>query len=269
MMFVEWMALYALLGACVGFMAGLLGVGGGGMLVPVLAMLFSHQGFDTGHVMHLALGTSFACMIVSSAASIRAHRARGNVVWAIFYGMAPGIITGTFLVSLVSTHVNSTYIALFFTFFMALIAVQMFLQWTPKTSNNPVKPSELFFAGTGIGSVSALAAVGGGFLVVVYLTYKGLVMKKAIGTSAAIGFPIAIAGTIGYLISGWSGMSGDQHTLGFIYVPAFLGISMASMLTVPFGVRSAQRLPDIYLKRIFACVCLALSIKMLFSITGT
>lgn len=266
MLSIEWMALYILLGSFVGFMAGLLGVGGGGILVPLLASIFIYQGIAVDNVVHLALGTSLACMIISSTASIRAHASRGNVVRNVFYGMAPGIMLGAFVTTRIAAHINSTYIALFFALFMALIAGMMFLNWQPKVSAAPTKFRDLFLVGTGIGSVSALAAVGGGFMAVTYLSYKNTPMKKAIGTSAAIGFPIAIAGTIGYALSGWSKTLGDPYTLGFIYVPAFLAISITSSIAAPYGARYAHSLPDAHLKKIFAVISLALSIKMFLSV---
>ncbi len=263
---IEWMGLYVLLGAFVGFMAGLLGVGGGGILVPLLTTIFIYQGIPVDNVVHLALGTSLAIMIISSSSSIRAHAMRGTVVWKAFWGMAPGIMIGAFLTTRLAAHVNSFYIAIFFALFMALVAAQMFLNWQPKASTTPLRFLQLFLTGGGIGSISALAAVGGGFLAVTYLSYKNLTMKQAVGTSAAIGFPIAIAGTIGYMVNGWSKTLDDAYTFGFIYVPAFLAISVASAFTAPYGARYAHSLPDAHLKKIFAGVCLILSVKMLFSV---
>lgn len=266
MLGLEWMVLYILLGSFVGFLAGLLGVGGSGILVPLLVSIFTHQGISNENVMHFALGTALACMVISSSSSIRAHALRGTVEWKVFYGMTPGIMLGAFVTAKIASYINSVYIAVFFAFFMALMAVQMFLNWKPRVSETPARLRDLFFTGTGIGGVSALAAVGGGFLAVTYLSYKNVAMKKAIGTSAAIGFPIAVAGTIGYLISGWSKTLDVPYTFGFIYVPAFLAISIASAIAAPYGVRYAHSLPDAHLKKILAVISLGLSIKMLFSV---
>ncbi len=263
---IEWILLYMVLGAFVGFMAGLLGVGGGGILVPLLTFIFTYQCMSADNVVHLALGTSLTCMIISSIASVRAHAARGAVEWRIVGGMAPGIILGAFLVTQVAANVNSVYIAVFFALFMALVAGQMFLNWQPAPSRKPTNLCGLMMAGAGIGSISALAAVGGGFLTVAYLGYKNLDMKKAVGTSAAIGLPIAIAGTVGYLISGWSKTASNSYTLGFVYVPAFLAIAIASFVAAPYGARCSHSLPDVVLKKIFAVVSLILSITMLVSI---
>lgn len=262
----EWIGLYVLLGGFVGFMGGLLGVGGGGILIPLLVSIFIYQGVNIDNVVHLALGTALACMIISSTASIRAHASRGNVLWPVFFTMAPGIVLGTLITTYMSAHVNSFYLSVFFSIFMALIAGLMFFNWQPKVSATPIRLCDLVLVGIGIGTISALAAVGGGFLTVTYLNYKNTLMKGAVGTSAAIGFPIAVAGTAGYLLSGWSKTSGDPYTLGFVYIPAFLAISISGFIAAPYGAAYAQKLPDAHLKKIFAVVSLALSLKMLFSL---
>jgi uncharacterized membrane protein YfcA len=262
---VEWIVLYMALGTCVGFLAGLLGLGGGGILVPLLAAIFTYQGIGGDSVMHLALGTALTCMIISSTASVRAHAARGTVVWRVVGSMALGIMLGAFLATQIAAYIHSTYIALFFALFMAMVAAQMFLNWKPKPSQTPMTFNGLMATGMGIGSVSALAAVGGGFLTVVYLGYKNVDMKKAIGTSAAIGFPIAVTGAAGYMISGWSHTSGIPYTLGYVYVPALLAISISSVIAAPYGVRCSHGLPETSLKKIFAVISLMLSIKMFVS----
>ncbi|MES2822784.1 MAG: sulfite exporter TauE/SafE family protein [Pseudomonadota bacterium] len=255
-----------LLGSFVGFMAGLLGLGGGGILVPILTSFFIYQDVDKNNVVHLALGTAMACMLSSSLSSLRAQALRGAVEWRAVKAMAPGIIAGGFLTTRLATELSSAYIAIFFSAFMALVAVQMFLSWSPKPSAKNNSFNQSFWVATGIGSVSALAAVGGGFLTVTFLTFRNMEIKKAIGTSAAIGLFIAIAGTLGYLINGWTKTSGETYTLGFIYLPAFFAISITSLLMAPYGVRWSHRLPAPVLKKIFAVIALALSIKMLLVI---
>ena len=150
MLNIEWIALYAVLGGFVGFMAGLLGLGGGGILVPLLASIFIYQGMAVENVVHLALGTALACMIISSTSSIRAHAARGNVVWKVFYAMTPGIMVGAFITTRLASYVNSAFIAVFFALFMAFIAGTMFLNWQPKVSTTPTRLRILFLVGTGL-----------------------------------------------------------------------------------------------------------------------
>ncbi len=266
MLSIEWVLIYGAIGLSVGLIAGMLGVGGGGMLVPLLAIAFRYQGFDESHVVHYALGTAFACMIFSSLSSIRAHSLRGNVMWNLFAILSAGILLGTFVTAYVAADIHSTYIAIFFAAFMAFTAVQMFLNWRPKPSNGPLELWPLLLVGTGIGAVSAVAAVGGGFLTITFLNYKNITIKKAIGTSAAIGLPIAVAGTLGYLLSGWSETTNTPYMLGFIYVPTFTVISITSALAAPVGAHFTDLLPDAYLKKTFGIICLLLSIKMLVEI---
>lgn len=262
----EWVGLYLLLGSVVGFIAGLLGAGGGGILVPLLAVIFLQQGMDNSQVVHMALATALCCMIISASVSSRAHAQRGAVQWPVVLSMAPGIMLGAFLIAQLSAWLNGVYIALFFAGFMALVAVQMFYNWQPKPSQQPLKRHVLMWVGVCIGAVSALAAVGGGFLSVVYLSYKRLTMQQAIGTSAALGLPLAIAGSVGYLWSGWSVTQHTPYMLGYIYLPAFIAISCATVISAPLGARFSQRLPEKILKRIFALISLLLSIKMLCSV---
>jgi uncharacterized membrane protein YfcA len=244
MLNIEWVLLYIALGAFVGFMSGLLGVGGGGLLVPLLTSIFIYQGLSTDGVIHLALATSLACMILTSASSMRAHAFKGTVMWDVVKWMTPGIMVGAFMATQAASHVNSAYIAIFFALFMAIVALQTFLKWQPKPSKSPRTLFGLFLAGMGIGSVSALAAVGGGFLTVVYFGYKNIDIKRAIGTSAAIGFPIAITGTIGYMINGWNITADKPYTFGFIYIPAFIAISVASAISAPYGASCSHNLSD-------------------------
>jgi uncharacterized membrane protein YfcA len=259
----EWMLTYGIIGLSVGLIAGMLGVGGGGLLVPLLAMVFRYQGFEESHVMHYALGTAFACMIFSSLSSIRAHASRGNVMWSVFSALSAGIVLGTLVTAYLAVDIHSAYIAIFFALFMGFIAVQMFLNWRPKPSNQPFRERSLLIIGLGIGAISAIAAVGGGFLTITYLTYKNIPIKKAIGTSAAIGLPIAAAGAIGYFLSGMSEVANIPYTFGFIYLPAFAIVSITSVLTAPIGAHFAHRLSEAHLKKAFGVLCLLLSIKML------
>lgn len=175
------------------------------LLVPLLASLFAYQEIGTGYHVHLALGTALTCMIVTSAVSARAHNARRAVEWKVVGDMTLGIIVGAYAATHIAAKVNVAYMALFFALFMGLVAVQIFIGWQPKPSKQPIRPhTTLISVGMGIGAISALAAVGGSLLTILYLSYKNIEFKKAIGTSAAIGFPIAIAGAAGYMISGWS-----------------------------------------------------------------
>lgn len=261
-----WILSFLLLGCCVGFMAGLLGVGGGGIMVPVLTTLFLYQGIPTENVIHLALGTSMAAIIVTSISSLRAHNSKGAVMWHLVKIMSPGIVLGTFLATFLAANASPFYLALFFSAFMAFVSVQMFLSKKPKPSRALAGSSGLLLGGSAIGAVSALVSTGGGSLTVPYLIWQNVDIKKAIGTSAAIGLPISIAGTVGYIINGWSASSVSHHTLGFVYLPAVLLISITSFITAPYGARLAHKLPVAALKKGFAFLLIILSVKMLVSV---
>ncbi|WP_428241492.1 sulfite exporter TauE/SafE family protein [Gynuella sp.] len=255
-----------LLGAIVGIMAGLLGIGGGGIMVPALTTLFLYQGVAVDEVVHLALGTSMAAIIITSLSSLRAHHAKGSVRWDIVKTITPGIILGTFAATFLASHLSSKPLAIFFSVFMAYISVQMFLNIKPKEHRELPGTAGVLSAGGVIGGVSALVSIGGGSLTVPYLTWCNIPLKNAIGTSAAIGLPISIAGTIGYLINGWSNTSAEHLTIGFIYIPAVLIISIMSFFTAPIGVSLTHRLPVGTLKKIFSVLLIALSIKMVASV---
>ena len=262
----QWLICFLLLGAVVGFMAGLLGIGGGGIMVPALTTIFLLQGVPVEQVVHLALGTSMASIIATSFSSMRAHHRNGGVLWPVVRAVTPGIIVGTFLATFVAKNISSVHLALFFAVFMSVVAVQMFLDKKPKPSRELAGATGLLAAGSGIGAISALVSIGGGSLTVPFLTWQNVDVRKAIGTSAAIGLPISIAGTLGYVVNGWAHSSPENYTFGFIYLPAVLSISVVSFFTAPLGARVAHRLPVPALKKIFAILLVALGLKMLLSV---
>lgn len=263
---VEWIISFLLLGSFVGFMAGLLGIGGGGIMVPVLTAIFLLQGVPVEEVVHLALGTSMASIIVTSVSSLRAHHARGAVILSVVKGMAPGIIFGTFIATFLVARSDTIFLAIFFSIFMAYVSVQMFINKKPKPGRALAGNVGMMFAGSGIGAVSALVSIGGGSLTVPFLTWQNVDIKKAIGTSAAIGLPISIAGTFGYILNGWPNTSLDNYIFGYVYLPAVLFISSTSFFTAPLGAKIAHSLNAPVLKKIIAVLLIILSIKMLTSV---
>ena len=265
-MSIEFLLAYLFLGTFVGFMAGLFGIGGGGIMVPILTSLFLVQGVSIENVVHLALGTSMASIIITSFSSMRAHNNKNNVSWKIVKAMSIGILTGTFLATFIASKISSIYLALFFMLFMAYISIQMFLNKKPNPHRNLAGRKGLFLAGNIIGAISALVSIGGGSLTVPYLTWSNIELKKAIGTSAAIGLPISIAGTLGYLINGWDNSSIENYTFGFVYLPAVFLISITSYFTAPYGATLATKLPVSKLKKLFAVLLAMLSIKMFLTI---
>lgn len=254
------------LGGFVGFAAGLLGVGGGGIMVPMLTTIFLWQGLDADSAVPLALGSSMAAIVATSFSSMRAHHRHGGVIWSVVLAMTPGIFVGAVLATSLVAVLDATALALIFSLFMFAVAVNMLLGAKPKPNRSLPSKLSLTATGSAIGGVSALVSIGGGTLSVPFLYWHSVDLKRAIGTSAGIGFPIAVSGTIGYLINGWGKIDDDPYVVGFIYLPAVIFISAISMLTAPLGVKLAYRLPVDTVKRIFAVLLFALSAKMLWSV---
>ena len=262
----NWILVYLGLGAVVGFFAGLLGIGGGGIMVPILTSLFALQGFPGEHLVHMALATSMAAIIVTSIASLRAHHQHQAVIWSVVAAIAPGIIAGTFAGAVVAALIPTLPLAIFFVVFMSYVALQMMLNVKPKPSRELPGMLGLSAAGMVIGVVSALVAIGGGSLSVPFMTWCNVKLQHAIGTSAAIGLPIALSGSLGYWISGWQIAGMPALSVGFIYVPAVLSMTVLSVITAPIGAKLAHRLPVALLKKLFAVMLVALSGKMLHTV---
>jgi uncharacterized protein len=259
----EWFLGYLVLGAVAGFFAGLLGVGGGAIMVPVLALMFAAQGFPDQHLMHLALGTSMATIVFTSISSLRAHHSHGAVIWPIVRSIAPGIVVGTLLGAQIAGRVPTRPLAIFFAIFIAYVAVQLILNIKPTPSRQLPGRAGMFGVGAFIGGISALVAIGGGSLSVPFMTWCNVKVHNAIGTSAAIGFPIALAGTIGYMVSGGDATGLPEGAYGFIYLPALAATVVSSMLVAPIGARVAHSLPVATVKKIFAALLLVLLAKLL------
>ena len=257
---------YLLTGAIAGFFAGLLGVGGGVIIVPVLTLVFGWQGFPAREVLHLALGTSMATILFTSVASLRTHHAHQAVLWPVMRQLTPGILIGTLLGAQLAARISSRALSVFFVTFMILVAAQMIANLRPKPSRSLPGWGGLSVAGGVIGTVASLAAMGGGALTVPYLIWCNVRPHNAIGTSAAVGLPIALGGTLGYLWNGWGHPDLPSGSLGFLYLPALGVILAASVLAAPVGARLTHKLPVRLLKRIFAGLLLVLSAKMLWSL---
>ena len=263
----NWWLAYIGLGLFTGFSAGMLGIGGGLVMVPTLTMMFAAQaGFPLDDVLHLALGTSIATILFTSLASLRAHHQHGAVLWKVVLQITPGILFGTVFGTLFAAEIPSRPLALFFTVFVCLVAVQMILNLKPKPSRELPGNAGVLAVGTGIGAMSALVAIGGGVFTVPFLTWCNVRVQNAIGTSAAIGFPIAVGGTLGYLYNGWGNTNLPPGSMGFVYLPALAWMVPPSMLMAPLGAKLTHRLPVATLKRVFACLLIALASKMLWKL---
>jgi uncharacterized membrane protein YfcA len=259
------LAAYVGLGLVVGFVAGLLGVGGGLIIVPVLIMLLHAQALAVGLEPQLALGTSLASILFTSLASVRAHHRHGAVEWPLVRRIAPGILAGTLVGALLAAQVSAFVLKLFFVVFLFYAALQMWLDFKPAPHRGLPGRAGTTLAGGVIGAVSSWVGIGGGTLSVPFMLWHNVPLHRAIATSAAIGFPIAIAGAAGYVLGGW-GVSGlPAGSLGFVYLPALAGIVLGSVLTAPLGAGTAHRLPVRPLKRVFALLLVALALRMVWT----
>jgi uncharacterized membrane protein YfcA len=262
-----WIVAYLALGAFTGLSAGLLGIGGGLVMVPSLTMMFTAQGnFPPGEELHMALGTSMAAIIFTAISSLRTHHQHGAVMWDVVRQITPGILLGTGLGTLLAASIPTRPLAIFFAFFVCLIAFQMAANLKPKAARNLPGALGVASVGAGIGAISALVAIGGGALTVPFLSWCNVRVQHAIGTSAAVGLPIAIGGTAGYIFNGWQIEGLPAGSLGFVYLPALAILVISSMSTAPYGARLAHRLPVATLKKIFAGLLIALAGKMLWGL---
>ncbi len=260
-----------LLGSCTGFLAGLLGIGGGMLLTPFLTMLLAYTGVPDGHIVHVAIASSLATIMFTSLSSVRAHHARGGVLWPAVAAIAPGILLGALIGAKIASLLPTFWISMVFVCFVGFSAVKMFRGGKPAPSRHlPGKPG-LFALGSGIGLISALVGAGGGFISVPFLVWCNVQMKQAVGTSAALGLPIAVAGTVGYVITGWGmpDLPGFPMMMGYIHLPALACVSMASILTAPLGAKVAHSIDTKPLKKLFACNLLVLTCYMLYKAVST
>lgn len=261
----DWWWAYLALGAFVGFFAGLLGIGGGAAMVPVLAFIYAAKGFLPDHVVHLALGTSMATILFTSVSSVSAHQRHRAVNWTTVKRMAPGIVVGTFGGALLASVLDLRLLTIVFTLLIYYISSQMFFGRKPQPGAAPLSTAGLNLAAAIIGVISSLTATGGAALVIAYLVKRGTAIHQAIGTAAAIGWPLAAAGTTGYLITGWGKPGLPDYSIGYVYLPALAGIVISSMLLAPLGARLAHRMPGATLKKVFAALLFILATKMLIS----
>ncbi len=257
---------YLAIGAVAGVLAGLLGVGGGLVIVPALVFVFEHAGIAPQHVLHLALGTSLASILFTSLSSIRGHHAHGAVNWQIVRSIAPGILLGTFAGATVAGQISTTGLKWLFVAFAVLVSLQMLAGAKPPATRTLPGPAGMLGAGGFIGLISSFVGIGGGSLSVPFMSWCNVSIHQAIGTSAAIGFPIALAGALGYLVNGWAAAGLPPGASGFVYWPALAGIVLASMLTASVGAKLAHRLPVMRLKKLFAVLLLSIAGKMLWGL---
>jgi len=254
--------LYFPMGALVGFIAGLLGVGGGAILVPAFLVAAQAEHFPPEHAMHMALGTSLACILASSFSSARTHFKKGAVNRAVVQGMSPSILMGSLAGTFLAAQLPATPLKWIFLSFLVYVAQDLLRKPKPIAKASLPGPSGLIMMGTLIGGFSSLVGIGGASLSVAFLVWCSVGMHEAIGTSAALGVMISLAGTLGYIWNGWGIPHLPSGSLGFVYLPAFFGVTLTSYFVAPYGARAAHRLPVPTLRRFFAIFLLIVSTRM-------
>ncbi|WP_367110925.1 sulfite exporter TauE/SafE family protein [uncultured Psychrobacter sp.] len=268
---------FLIIGALAGFAAGLFGVGGGTIIVPLLFIVFTQMNYSPDNIMHLALGTSLATIIVTSISSLMAHNKKGAVMWPVFKNLAPGLALGCFFGAGIAGQLSGLYLQLIVGVFLLWVAYKMFFGVKKKVANHtdningleyaqtelPSKPKQLAAGGV-IGIASAIFGIGGGSLTVPYLTRYNVVMQKAVGTSAACGLPIAIAGALGFMFFGMQQQVDVPNTIGFVHVYAFLGISIMSFFTAKVGAKVAHILSPEILKKCFSVLLFVVGLYFLY-----
>ena len=260
-----WLAAYAACGAIVGFLAGMLGIGGGMTLVPILSGLFVAQAMTPDHTVHLALGTAMASIVFTSSASVREHHRHAAVDWTIVKRMVPGMLLGALIATIASGWIPQRTLALAFAVIVYAGATQIFIGTKPNAHAAMPGTAAVFGVGTVIGVIAGLVSAGGTFLTVPFMLFCGVRMHTAIGTGAAIGIPVAMIGTVGYIISGWRVDTLPSWSLGFVYLPALALLVAGSVITAPMGARAAHKLPVLTLRRVFAVLLYALATKMVWT----
>ena len=255
--------LYLLLGAAAGVLAGLFGVGGGIIIVPVLVLSFTAQGIDPAVLTHLAVGTSLATIVFTSINSVLEHQRKGAVLWPVFAWMTLGILLGAGLGSLTAAAIQGPLLQKIIGVFAIVIAIQMGLELKPKAGR--AVPGKLWLTAAGgvIGWASAIFGIGGGSLTVPFLTWRSVSMQQAVATSAACGLPIAAASALSFMLIGWGEPQLPPWSAGFVYLPAMAGIAITSMFFARFGARLAHKLSPRLLKRLFALLLLCVGVNFL------
>lgn len=262
----EWWLLYAIVGVAAGFLAGLLGVGGGVVIVPALVFAFAAQDVPAPHVMPLALGTSLATIVCTAAASLRAHHTYGAVRWDLVGRLSAGVVVGAFAGASVATRVSSEALTIMFVLFIWMVATHLW--WDTRSApGSPVPGSGgLLVMGGVIGFVSGVVGIGGGSMTVPVLTWRRVSIEQAIGTSAAVGLPLAAAGAAGYVVNGIGQAGLPPLSIGYVHLAALAGIAIPSIITAPFGAKSAHRWATRGLKRAFAAFLYVVGVLLLIPV---
>ena len=256
---------YALTGAFAGIAAGMFGVGGGLIIVPVLYYVFASHGYDPQHLMHMAVATSLASIVFTATSSTLAHHKRNAVLWPIVFIITPGIIIGAWFGGIFASKLDNEVLSKVFAVFELLVAIHLLLKKQASRHQQAIRKVVASTGGLVIGFVSAIVGIAGGTMTVPFLHWFNVSMQKAVATSAACGLPIALIGTLAYVYAGWGQMSDEPAVLGFLHIHALAVIAMSSFIFAPLGAKLAHSISEKALRMSFACILLLLSAIMFLS----
>lgn len=263
---IELLPLYILIGVLSGLLGGALGLGGGIVVVPVLLLVFHLRGIEVEVMTQLAVATSLATIIVTSVGAVRAHHQRGNMRWPLVWRLAIGVALGAFAGAFVADWLSGPLLAQLFGIFAVLLSLQMMfssLRAPPADAPERLPGSAgLSVVGAAIGLVSSMFGIGGGSLTVPFLNACRVRMQQAVAISSACGLPIALAGCLGFVMAGWGNPALPAGSLGYVYLPAAVGIGIASYPMARVGAGLAHRLPASTLKRIFAALLFIIGLRL-------
>lgn len=266
---IEIVLLMLLVGSLAGLIAGLFGVGGGLILVPVVLWVLQMQGLENEYAQHIAIGTSFAVMVFTSFSSAYSQYKKQSIDWKTFQFMSMGVILGTALGAVLAPYLPTKGLQVFFVVFATITALRTLLGLNPKPSRQLPSSTGLLSVGSVIGVLSSWVGIGGGSMTVPFLTLCNMPIHRAVGTSAALGWPIALAGTVGYVWSGSQVETLPSATWGFVYLPAVIVLSIATIITAPLGVKLSHQLSSQRLKQGFGVLLLLIAARMLWKVVTT
>ncbi|WP_413438854.1 sulfite exporter TauE/SafE family protein [Sulfuriferula sp. GW1] len=260
----SFIVFYLGLGVVAGLLGGMLGVGGGIVVVPALIWIFKQEGVQPDVLTHLAIGTSLAGIIFTSLSAIRAQQKRGAIDWTVVRMLVPATLIGGLVSGYLAGFIPAGTLKMIFSVFLMFVSLQLLAKWQPAAHWTLPGPKGLWGVGLGIGSLSAMMGIGGGTISVPFLHACNVEMKRAIAISTTLGFPIALFGAAGFVLSGWHHPGLPAWSLGYIDLPALLAVGVTSIIVAPLGVRLAHHLPVARLKRAFGILLLVVALQMLF-----
>ncbi len=257
---------FIIIGCVVGFIAGLLGIGGGLTMIPMLTLLFTYEQFPPNDVLHIAVATSMATIVFTSIASVRAHNQHRAVLWPVFWSLAPGILIGSLVGPQIVSGMSTRLLSGVFVLFASYTGARLIRNTLPKPTRELPGTFGLWIVGAAIGVISSMVGAGGGFISVPFMTACNVRLQNAVATSAALGLPIAVAGTAGFLIAGFRHPGLPPYTVGYVYLPALIAIVSASVVVAPIGVRMAHRWPAAQLRHAFAALMFVIAAFFLWKL---